>query len=490
MRVITDSEIIVTTIVTFCLIRVRIYKDRIKPLSKKNRYMSIAKAVIETLRTWHRQQAGELVSRLGISRPSLMRAMTELDGQVVARGRARRTAYAARRAIRGKMDAFPLYEIDESGKAHELGTLVPTYPAGCAMMEMEGLPWPLDDEMSDGWFRGLPYFLGDMRPQGFLGRNFAHQYAGIMQVDEAVNRWSEDDVLHVLSVLGWDQPGQYVIGEQSLRRFLSEQQQTPHFLDEDEIQTVYPQRAQLALNFGVAESSAAGEFPKFTARRWRDRPYHVIVKFSGMDNSPQEQRWGDLLVCEHLALETISSTLGLEAAQSRIYQVGGRTFFEVDRFDRHGEFGRSGVCSWSELNAGLFGQTGNWSEGAESLLATSLISQETAQQIKLLEQFGRLIGNSDMHDGNLSFLPDLSLAPAYDMLPMLYAPLRGVELVERRFNPALPLPKERNTWMQAADAAIVFWNAVESDRRISSAFRQIAATNARHIRRLLEDQRD
>jgi hypothetical protein len=198
----------------------------------------------------------------------------------------------------------------------------------------------------------------------------------------------------------------------------------------------------------------------------------------------------DLLVCEHLALTTIADTLQLKAAQSRIYQFAGRTFYEVDRFDRHGEFGRSGVCTWFELNAALFGGTGSWSDGAKALFEANYISEETAQQIRLLEHFGRLIANSDMHDGNLAFLPDLSLAPAYDMLPMMYAPSRGVELVERKFAPALPVPRERNTWVQAAAAAVVFWHRVESDNRISDEFRSIAKANAAQVERLLDAQRD
>ena len=95
-----------------------------------------------------------------------------------------------------------------------------------------------------------------------------------------------------------------------------------------------------------------------------------------------------------------------------------------------------------------------------------------------------------MHDGNLAFLPDLSLAPAYDMLPMMYAPSRGVELVERKFAPALPIPKERNIWVQAAAAAVVFWRRVESDNRISEEFRSIANANAAQVERLLDAQRD
>lgn len=439
--------------------------------------MTISERVLEILRTWQRQQAGELLGRLGVSRPSLMRAIAELQGQVVSRGRARRTAYAARRAIRGNIKPLPFYRVDEQGQVHESGLLEPTYPAGCAVTFAEDFPRPLDDEMRDGWFRGLPYPFGDMRPQGYLGRNFAHQFAALMQVDETLTRWSEDDVLHVLSVLGSDQPGNYIIGEQALRRFLNAQQQAAHFLKDDEIEAAYPTYALQALNFGVADSSAAGEFPKFTARRWRNAPSHVIVKFSGADDTPQERRWADLLICEHLALSTIADTLQVDAASSRIYQFAGRTFYEVDRFDRHGEFGRSGVCSWHELNAALFGGTGNWSDGADALLQANYISEETAQQIKLLTHFGRMIGNTDMHDGNLAFLSDMRLAPAYDMLPMMYAPQRGVELVERQLKFSLPLPKERETWLLAANAAAVFWRRVEADERVSSEFRRIAGVN-------------
>lgn len=453
--------------------------------------MTIAQTILETLRTWHRQQAGELLRRLGVSRPSLMRAIAELDGQVISRGRARRTAYAARRAIRGNPNPLPLYRIDALGRAHEAGLLEPVYPEGCALSFTETCPWPLDDEMTDGWFRSLPYFFGDMRPQGFLGRNFAHQFAAILQMDQDVQRWNEDDVLHALSLLGWDQPGDYILGEQALRRFLQEQQNGSHFLCDDEISTIYPQRALQALNFGIADSSAAGEFPKFTVHRLiHGKPAHVIVKFSGADGSPQEQRWSDLLVCEHLALATIADTLKLSAAQSRIYQMHGRTFYEVDRFDRHGEFGRSGVCSWLELNAALFGLTGPWSDGAQALLKAEYIAEETAQQINLLAHFGHLIANTDMHDGNLAFLPGLTLAPAYDMLPMQYAPQGGVELSIRKFAPALPLPKQRSDWLRAADAALVFWRRAAQDARISDAFRAICGINAGIVERLLIAQRD
>ncbi|MFZ6772125.1 hypothetical protein ACO0LB_05340 [Undibacterium sp. SXout7W] len=111
-------------------------------------------------------------------------------------------------------------------------------------------------------------------------------------------------------------------------------------------------------------------------------------------------------------------------------------------------------------------------------------------EIHLLEHFGRLIANTGMHDGNLAFLPGLSLAPAYDMLPMLYAPQRGVALVERKFTPALPVPRERTAWIRAAEAAVVFWQRAASDMRISEGFRSIARMNADQIAALLSTQRD
>jgi hypothetical protein len=43
--------------------------------------------------------------------------------------------------------------------------------------------------------------------------------------------------------------------------------------------------------------------------------------------------------------------------------------------------------------------------------------------------FGQLIGNTDMHNGNLSFMSEencpLELSPVYDMLPMTFAPTSG-----------------------------------------------------------------
>jgi hypothetical protein len=97
-----------------------------------------------------------------------------------------------------------------------------------------------------------------------------------------------------------------------------------------------------------------------------------------------------------------------------------------------------------------------------------------------------------MHEGNLSFqrsLPEggagLRLSPAYDMLPMLYAPVRGVELPQREYAPKLPLPAEREACEHAARAALEFWRSGAADERISAGFRAICAENAERLPRLM-----
>jgi hypothetical protein len=80
--------------------------------------------------------------------------------------------------------------------------------------------------------------------------------------------------------------------------------------------------------------------------------------------------------------------------------------------------------------------------------------------------------------------PPLELAPAYDMLPMLYAPGRGVELPQREFTPSLPLPAEREDWLAAADAAMAFWRAAAADERISAGFRAVCKANGKELKRL------
>jgi len=84
-----------------------------------------------------------------------------------------------------------------------------------------------------------------------------------------------------------------------------------------------------------------------------------------------------------------------------------------------------------------------WTAAAQALAANGWIDADTRAKIERLWHFGKLIANSDMHEGNLSFRPGLAIAPVYYMLPMLYASERGVELPTREFTPVPSIPAER-----------------------------------------------
>lgn len=456
--------------------------------------------ILAILRARGRLQAGALLQTLGVSRATLMRLVRSAGDALVVRGSARRTTYAARRALRGSRAPLPLYRVDLHGDVQEIARLDLTYPDGCALAFLAPFGWPLDDEMQAGWFDGLPPVLNDMRPQGFVGRHFARRHAQLLQVPLDPAAWSDDHALHAMCLLGDDLPGDLIVGEPACRRWLERLQEArlgrhDAPLTDQQIEQAYGTLAEQAMAEGVVGSSAGGEFPKFTAvRRFADgQVQHVLVKFSGSDTSPGTQRWADLLVCEHLAGRVLREHLGIDAAMSRVHRFGRRTFLEVDRFDRHGLLGRSGVASWSSLNAALFGLAGAlWPEAAERLATRRWLDGSDVERIARLWHFGQLIGNTDMHDGNLSFQPielngeaALKVSPAYDMLPMLYAPVRGVELPARLFEPRLPLPAERERWEPSARAATVFWQTAAADARISAGFRRMCAANAQMLQRLL-----
>jgi hypothetical protein len=469
-----------------------------------------ANALIAFLRQQARQPggsarvaAGRIVAELGISRPTLMRAVHTAGEQLMAMGQTRRRAYAARRPLRGQWAPLPVFQINPLGEPRQVGRLHLAQGHACWFEATGGTGhphafpgWPLapeDAAARDGWHEGLPCPLQDMRPEGFLGRAFARAHAALLQVPEDPREWSDDDTLHALSVLGSNTPGDLIVGEAAYQRWATQRlhpqaEATP----EANRASAWLQRAADAMQAGHAGSSAAGEFPKFTAtvQRADGRSQHVLVKFSGLDDSPGSRRWADLLVCEHLALEGLVA-LGVPAAHSRILQAGGRTFLEVDRFDRHGAHGRSPVCSWQAIGNTLLGDTsGTWPDAGRRLRHSGLIAKDDDASLRtlgLLWHFGRFIQNTDMHPGNLAFVPTnghFRVAPAYDMLPMHHAPVRGVELPHRGFDVALPLPDSFNVARPAADAALAFWQRSSLDDRISTGFRAVCARNAEALAQL------
>mgnify|MGYP001214735457 CR=1 FL=1 len=419
--------------------------------------------------------ARQLAESVDHSQPTISRALADMGDAVVRIGRGASTQYGLAAPIESLGSRWPLYVINEAGEPQQLGRLHALAGRAWYLERTSADAWEslLGDDFGSGVFPDLPWFLDDTRPQGFLGRAFARRFGPSMGFPADPTRWSSPQVAQALLQHGWDLPGAFVLGMDALKgAFLSDEpalvagQRDRHF----------PQLAQAALEGDIVGSSAGGEQPKFTAKvREGDTIHHVIVKFTGVMTQPEHQRWADLLAAEHLATEVLASG-GIPAARSRVVDFDGRRFLEVERFDRVGAAGRRPVVSMRALDAAFFGEIHTpWTAAADRLENAGWIRSSDAENLRTLWHFGELIGNTDMHYGNVSLelspRRPISLCPVYDMLPMGYRPGHEGRLPESLAqDPSRTAISDR----KARRMATIFWERVVESSLISGDFRDIA----------------
>jgi serine/threonine protein kinase HipA of HipAB toxin-antitoxin module len=211
----------------------------------------------------------------------------------------------------------------------------------------------------------------------------------------------------------------------------------------------------------------------------------LIVKFSEAEQSPVSERWRDLLLAEHLALETLRDA-GITAAQSAVFDSGGQRFLEVVRFDRVGNLGRRALHSLFTLDAEFVGAgTGGWPLIARRLADAGHILPAAADEAGLFWAFGTLIGNTDMHSGNLSFVAEhgrpYKIAPAYDMSPMAFAPRSGGGLPDSVPTANIQSGVANATWRYALDLAQIYLARLQLAARFSPRFGTCIAALKNHI---------
>ena len=414
----------------------------------------------------------ELQTRLGLSQPTVSRALSALvkQGRLLKVGAARSQQYLLPRHIEGVGSQIGMVRVDTQGSVSPFARMVALPGGRFWVNEADGLTQIHD---------GLPWFLDDMRPQGFMGQTFVQNHPEL-SLPADLRHWNDDHALKAMVLAGDDLPGNLIVGEQALASYLSGVRQTA-VVQQPEVD--YPRLAMLAMQGAQPGSSAGGEQPKFSALV---NGQAMLVKFSPSGNAPGDERSRDLLVCEHIALQTLAAA-GLPAADSQIVIAGGRVFLQSRRFDRTDK-GRIGMVSLLVYDAQYVGEMDNWSATAQRMAARQLMTSQDAQQLQLLEAYGLLIANTDRHYGNISFLledDDWRLSPTYDMLPMLYAPVKG-ELVERDFaaRKLQPTSQTLTVWPQAKQLAQQFWQSVAADTRVSDAFKVLAQANADVVAKL------
>jgi len=420
--------------------------------------------------------AAELAGALGISQPTLSRTLAALPpGRVHRMGRGRRTRYALHQRIEGLGNHWPLYQIDENGEPSHVAELH-ALQGGSWHVEQKQ-PWnTLQGSLfPDGVYPGWPWFLDDLRPQGFLGRLFARCISTEYHVPPDPRLWTPEHILSALLRKGSDLTGAFVIGEDMLAQ--ARLRSASAAIPRTERAGAYALLAESVLEGQWPGSSAAGEQPKFIARTQdtAGRTCPVIVKFSGDMNDPAQARRANLLVAESLANETLLAA-GIPAASTEILYDQNRCYLESTRFDRTSAGGRRHLVSLLALDAAYYGDlTSPWFQAARRLEHDGILDAVSAERLRLLWWFGQCIGNSDMHYGNISLHLGsdwpCQLAPVYDMSPMALHPRSDGSLPTHLPTVLPPPPEEADAFERAADLAADYHGRLRSDPRLSSSFK-------------------
>lgn len=417
--------------------------------------------------------AAELMRTFDISQATISRLVSQAvrQNQVLRIGATRGARYALRREIGSAGSSWPVYRIDPDGGVHESGVLY-ALAANQFYLQATGTALAAVAGLSDG----LPYFLQDPRPAGFLGRNVPRLHPELA-LPQRVADWTDEHYLVYLTQRGADTVSDLIVGTTAMDRHLKNMHHRTSIATEER-SSAYPALAEETMAGGLPGSSAHGEHPKFATRvRMDDHYRHVLVKFSPPRDTRVGQRWSDLLVAEHHAHGLLESA-GIRSCRSEVMEYGGRTFLEMTRFDRAGAAGRVGVTSLHAIDLWRYGRMDDWIAAGERLLADRLLDAESLRHMRFLATFGALIGNTDRHFGNIAFFDEYDgqfrLAPAYDMLPMLFAP-EHEQIVPRRFDASPPTAQTLSVWPEAHALAQRYWRDLSVDTRVSDDFRAIAA---------------
>lgn len=301
-------------------------------------------AITAALNRWGALSSPELYRAVADnfgSKRSFERALSDTP-HLLRFGHQTNRAYAVHRP---EMPPVPMYIRDEHGNDLMIGKLL-ALAAGQWALDSGGAiqGWMLLGQLAvaPDVFQGLPWFLDQFRPAGFLGRVWVRENAAKHGWSLDVTAWTDDQVLTAALQQPWDWRGNLSIGP-----FV----ETPDHLVPSKVRrNVYAKRADQVLQGMIVGASADGEQLKFTAvvdEGHVQRP--VIVKFSQrITNDLAAQRWADVMVTEAVASQ-VMTLHGMRAASTEVWRHDDRLWLETTRFDRVGADGRRGMAALGTL---------------------------------------------------------------------------------------------------------------------------------------------
>jgi serine/threonine protein kinase HipA of HipAB toxin-antitoxin module len=180
---------------------------------------------------------------------------------------------------------------------------------------------------------------------------------------------------------------------------------------------------------------------------------------------------------------------GIEVARTEILHTTQRTYLQSQRFDRMGpHHKRHMVAAEAIHNEFVKTPRQHWIGTCEALVKQNLLSSNDARTVALSYLFGKFIGNTDMHFGNLSFFvddvvkPQFVPTPVYDMLPMMWRP----DIHSGNLDPS-PLSEPVLPAGYAAEAALArtwaidYWQRASRLDELSAELRALCLENARRL---------
>jgi len=173
---------------------------------------------------------------------------------------------------------------------------------------------------------------------------------------------------------------------------------------------------------------------------------------------------------------------GYASTQSFVETTKERSYLFYKRFDRLPKNGKRHFVSIGAIYRGLIGTSWrNWIVTSQRLESDKRLTRGCAQRVNDIFAYGCLIGNTDMHAGNLSFYvePDclsgapMTLAPVYDMLPMHWQPSPYLRDMPEYTGFEPDVQSLGNS--QAVSMALCFWQSVAGCDDVSNAMKSIAS---------------
>ena len=432
--------------------------------------ISLADRLYALLKRAPSLSAAQLQTATGKSQASTSLALKQLGAQVLKLGAARSTRYALTQDILGLPARHELLWNGPDmlgGMPQRFGSLTYLHNDGLCVQSSQHI-WQTQGR--------LPWFLTPLKPQGFLGRELARVRPDFPNDPDD---WTFAQVLYMAINHVNDPVGAFFIGAIETSNFAAPNdsaQKAEHY-----------ERLAATVGAGLpAGSSAAGEQPKFTARQQNGDCF--IVKFSPPRGTPFGERWHQLLHLERRALQTLQAN-GIASAQTEIIETSKRTCLESRRFDRDaGGVMRHIVSAGAVHDEFVQAPRVNWVATCEALVKQQLLSESDARTVLLSYLFGKFIGNTDMHFGNLSFFVDDVVkpvfvpTPVYDMLPMMWRPdIHSGNLDPSPLGQPL-LPMGYATEAQLARTwAVDYWQSASNDAELGTELRALCLENARRL---------